>query len=77
MSGNVRRSNTRKTSSSRRRDASLDTDNTSVCIHPVIDAKGADGRGLTRYCNTARFYGKPGGVVEPSEGGEDGGGEQN
>lgn len=49
-------------------DASLDTDNASVCIHPVIDAKGAGGdRGSTRYCNTARFYGKPGGVVEPRE----------
>jgi len=35
---------THETSSSRRRDASLDTDNTSVCIHPVIDAKGAGGR---------------------------------
>lgn len=50
-------------------DASLDTDNASVCIHPVIDAKGAGGdTGSTRYCNTARFYGKPGGVVEPREG---------
>lgn len=53
--------------------AALDTDNASVCIHPVIGAEGAGaarrggaGRMETpaRYCNTARFYGKPGGVVE-------------
>lgn len=30
------------------------------------------GRDLTRYCNTARFYGKPGGVVEPRRGWGDG-----